>query len=428
LVFASFSDLFSSSAALDPKGTTMYRDDAATAFLFPPHVEWKEVSPSSVEEGAGGGALSVIGHQSLVAKGTVLTLNGAVVEVPRADGEVTSITAEPLGGKWVVGVVRKIPPSSLEGGVRGGEYAGYAYFFDGRTFTPIFLEDPERSRGVNGGKAFTSDYPGVWGFGGISEDFLAVYGAYQGRGFHIRNPKATGLPKITDISWLFDVRVMKGGIEPGIVRVPLSPSLEGGGVTWYVFNQARNNRPVFLKLFQNGTDDIVGEANLLGTAPQGFSYFTLFPSSDEEGRGVVGGISLSASAESNGIPSAWEIRDKGFKIPSAPVTITSANLNNYADAEVPHILKLGVREFSSGGAAIKMQVSNGGEWESALSSVESHCSPSSAVECIFMSNYWFKNPHGKELHWRATVTPGTNPEFSPFIGIVDLDYEVKRNP
>jgi hypothetical protein len=399
LIFASWSDLFSSTAALDAKGTTMYRDDAATAFLFPPDVEWKEANDQS----------AIINNQLLVAKGTILTLNGAVVNLPDAPGEVSSVSAEVVGGRWVVGIVRK----------QAGKYDGYAYWYDGKAFSPIFPE----------GKAFTSDYPGVWGFGGVESDFLAVYGAYEGKGYRFRNSKATGLPNIVDVSWLFGVRMMKGGIEPGIVRVSSNQSslpaetLAKGGIinnhpTWYLFNKARTSRPVFVKLFQNGTDEIVGEANLLGTAPQGFTYFAL----DAAGGGPAAGqyvrphidlfpLALRGYAESHGITSAWTVTDRGFTIPPAPVTITSANLNNYANAEVPHILKLAFREFSAGGASVALAASNGGEWEPVQSGAD----------------HWFKNPHGTDLRWKMTVTPGTNPDFTPFIGILDLDYEVKRH-
>jgi hypothetical protein len=201
---------------------------------------------------------------------------------------------------------------------------------------------------------------------------------------------------------------MKGGITPGIVRIPSSSSLSSSA-TWYLFNKERNNRPIFLKLFQNGTSEIVGEANLLGTAPQGFSYLTL----------SLVGASLHAVGEQNGLSSTWEIRDKGFSIPRGSFTITSINLNNYTNAEVPHVLSMGLRESSAGGAKLEYFVSNGGAWESL--GIPNN-------QSLVINDHWFRDPHGKELKWKIAITPGRNPEYTPFLGVLDLDYEVKRQP
>ncbi len=415
LIFASFSDLFSSNAALEGAGTTMYRDDAATAFLFPPKLVWAESGKSDFLQEVGlpnvESAVSCVQSVCLSAKGTVLTKDGAVIQLP-IEGGIENVSVDVVGNEWLVGIVRK----------EGSGYAGYAYRYNGKMFAPIFPKE----------KAFESEYKGVWGFGGAADDFLAVYGAYQGKGYRIRSnspfPKGStaepgGIFSVTDLSWLFDVRIMRGGITPGITRV-------GSGVhtTWYLWNKERNNRPIFIKLFQNGTEDIVGEADLMGTAPQGFSYFAIadsrksdFPREVRLPNIDVFPYSLVGYGERSGIVSVWSIRDEGFKAPPGPVTVTSVNLNNY-QAEVPHILKAAFREFSlgppkdsptapAGEALIALAVSNGGIWESIEAGGK---------------GLWFKNPHGTALKWRMTVTPGTNPEYTPFIGIFDLDYEVKK--
>ncbi|MBM3257600.1 MAG: hypothetical protein FJY98_04810 [Candidatus Liptonbacteria bacterium] len=388
LVFASYTDLFSSNAGIDGAATTMHRDDIVTAFLLPPNVEWlaSSESPSSPVESN----CLPSGEACISIKGAVLTLNGTLVTLPVGEGEIENIAAEIIGDRWVVGLSRKVAHAN---------YRGYVYWVSGNgTFTPVF-DSPIRS-----------EFSGTWGFGGTPDDLLAVYGAYQGKVYRIRTSSSViGHSSLVDVSWLFDVRAMKGGITPGIIRIPSSVIGHQSSVSWYVFNKARNNHPLLLKLFQNGTNEIVGAIDLLSTAPQAFSYLILnsqftIPNS------------LNAYTERNGIAAAWSIADKGFSRPSKPLVITSVNLNNYVNAEVPHVMKLGFREFSLGGAKISLEVSNGGEWESI------GVLPSS----ITIKDYWFKNPKGTALKWKAIITPGTNPEHTPFIGVLDLDYEVKR--
>ncbi len=90
---------------------------------------------------------------------------------------------------------------------------------------------------------------------------------------------------------------------------------------------------------------------------------------------------------------------------------------------MPHILKVALREFSAGGASIALAVSNQNQdaWEPVQAGL-----PAEASAKAGDGGYWFKNSHGTVLKWKMTVTPGTNPEYSPFVGILDLDYEVKK--
>ena len=380
LIYAGYTDLFSGVGGLSQSETTMYRDDVATAMMFPPSLEWSEKSEGAT---APDFSSACIGGSCLSAKGTVLTLNGSPLKLPIA-GDVRNITADTVGNGWAIGVVIK----------EGNKYAGYAYRFDGKNFTPIFQN----------GKAFDSQYEGQWGFGGTADDFLAVYGAYQGKGYRVRGNS------VQDISDLFDVRVMKGGIRPGIIRA-------GSGIhtAWYLFNKEKNNRAVFIKLFQNGTADIAGEADILGTAPVSFSYLVVIKSY-EVGLRKIGVDSfpflLSVYAERAGSPQNWNVTDNGFKIPSGPVSVTSINLNNYANTEVPYLIGLTSKDFSAGNADISFETRNtdNGKWE-AVSLGASH---------------WFSDPHGAALEWRMRVKPGNNPEFTPYLGSLLVEYKVKR--
>ncbi|TSA45916.1 hypothetical protein D4R51_01020, partial [bacterium] len=173
LIYAGYTDLFSGVGGLNQSETTMHRDNVTTAFMFPPSLEWSEKSGSSVAPDflsacIGGSTALTTGGSCLSAKGTVLTLDGSPIKLPVA-GDIRSVTVDAVGNAWAVGVVLK----------ESGGYSGYAYLFDGKNFTPIF---------PNGGKAFNSQYEGKWGFGGTADDFLAVYGAYQGKGYRIRGP------------------------------------------------------------------------------------------------------------------------------------------------------------------------------------------------------------------------------------------------
>jgi len=194
---------------------------------------------------------------------------------------------------------------------------------------------------------------------------------------------------------------MKGGIRPGIMRAG-----SGNHTTWYLFNKERNNRPVFVKLFQNGTADIVGEADILGTAPFSLSYLAV--------TGVSNSFpfSLSVYGEAAGSSHIWNVMDNGFKIPAAPVGVVSINLNNYSNTEVPYLIGLTPKGFSAGGASISFEARNteSGAWEAVTPG----------------GDHWFKNPHGVALEWRMRVKPGSNPEYTPYLGDLLVEYKVKR--
>ncbi len=372
LIYTGFTDLFSSTAGLNQSETTMYRDDSATALMFQPSVQWNEKDGGSM---APDFSSACIGNSCLSASGAVLKLNGSPIKLPIA-GDVDNVTADVVGNGWAVGIVLKTD----------GGYAGYAYLFDGNLFSPIF---------PNGGKAFDSQYEGQWGFGGTADDFLAVYGAYQGKGYRVRGNN------ISDISNLFDVRMMKGGIRPSIVKAG-----NGNHAAWYIFNEEENNRAVFVKLFQNGTPDIVGEADLSGTFPAALSYLAVTGASNQFP------FSLSVYGEWAGTSHTWNVVDNGFKIPSGSVAAVSVNLNNYQNVEIPYLIGLTPKDFSAGGANVTFEARNtdSGTWEAVSPGVD----------------HWFSNSHGAALEWRMTVKPGGNPEYTPYLGDLLVEYKVKR--
>jgi hypothetical protein len=162
-------------------------------------------------------------------QGGELIYNGRPLSWPEElkNSQVAAVSLGLLSRQWLVGFTLK----------DGNNYRGQVFYFDGSKFKLLVLP----------AEIYSTSF-GLFGFGGDDSDFILVYGADQARAFRVRNSVAT------DISRWFSPRVMEGGFKPEILRVK-----KGTDVIWYVYSSTLS-RPQFIKLWQNGTQDIVGEA------------------------------------------------------------------------------------------------------------------------------------------------------------------------
>jgi hypothetical protein len=366
LVFASFSDIFSGTGWIDAGRTTMRLDASESAFTFPPDVAWEEVPGGAV-----GDTSRCIAGRCAEVRGTQLFLDGDAVPRPAAlaGASIVNVSVEALATEWAVGFVAN----------EGGKYSASVFTFDGTHFTPVFA----------GASALASPYRGTLGFGGSDDDWLAVYGAYSGIAYHIRsgigNCKLEIGNCITDISYLFHERLMSGGFAPRILK-----SGSGANTVWYVYGGKR-----FIKLFQNGTDGIVGAVDLSDSLPGSVE--------------VMDAAGLVARVNEGGVSSYYRLVDRGFDV-SGALTVVSKNINTYPDTEVPVVVRLGTAPSSLLGAQASFYVSNSGsEWEKVLPERE----------------FAFPDPQGKSLFWKAEFKPSGDPAKSPFLKRIDLDYRVK---
>ncbi len=392
LVSASFTDLFSGVGWLDQSKTTAYHDRVVTAFTFPPRFEWRRISELNVPESeimrvgirrADGSDLRCIGGECLVQKNEKLyfVLDNFLssydnpkyrVMLPEEERgrNIVNVSIGSLKTKWLVGVVEQ----------RAGEYIGRVYLFENGEFESLFSD----------GAAFRSRYQGRIGFGGDDNNFLVIYGAYEGQAYHIRDGEER-----KDISRFFGIRVMDGGFEPVVIKRG-----DGENTTWYVGSNT-GGTPKLLKLFQNGTNEIAGAVDLSNSLfPSGVERATFYP--------FVGTECLRAEVEDvEGKTQFWEFVDQGFE-KTEEKEVASVNLNNYP-AEVRYA-SIGRMEFSEEGADVSFYVSNNGEdW----------------IELSEGEEIQFPDKEGRRLLWKVEFDPDRDLEKSPFLDTFQLKYLVK---
>jgi|GEM_PF-2307886 len=253
LFFGSFVENFSGTVAINSQKTTLYQDETATALYFPPNYSLTSASSEiankyqaeldKIKVNNFSGPYSerrCLASNCLEIKDKELFYNDQRLTNPIKDeaGELVAISLGSLETKWLVGFTIK----------KNNGYIGQVFYFNGDKFTPLNLSTE-----------IQSPYFGLFGFGGTDNDFLIIYGAYQGIAYHLQNNQAV------DISRFFDIRVMNGGFKAEIIKI--GTGLE---TTWYIFSTT-SSQIKLIKLWQNKTPAIVGEAVFSG----------LFPSSAE---------------------------------------------------------------------------------------------------------------------------------------------------
>jgi hypothetical protein len=370
---SSFSDLFSGVGWLDETQTDLYQDKRLTAFVLPPVIVPQKIAsyqPPAAgwpERGAAGEYSRCLGGRCLTEQNSRLSFQGTSLALPAevSGKEVTKVSIGSLDTKWLVGVVAK-------GETR---YEGWVFSFDGIRFRKIF----------GGDGVFSSSYAGTLGFGGSDDDWLAVYGGYEGIAYRVRG----GIP--SDISRFFGIRAMNGGFEPAVLRAGTPP-------TWYVFSLTPGN-PQFLKLFQNGTNEVQGAVDLFPLVGplQGSSLATF--GIQKVGDGV---ISLVAKVTGDG-EDWWQIDDRGFK-KDRSYAVVSSNINNYTSRVV--YVRIETSDLKEQGAAASFSVSGDDRVWHAVQPREA---------------YRF-SPMSKELYWRAVFLPDSDPLSSPYFDGITLKY------
>lgn len=383
LVSTSFSDLFSGVGRINQDATTMYHDRIATAYTFPPKFKWERRFSSSFDEtqivgrSAAGIDTRCIRGRCLSQNGAALSLDGTRIELPEEvrSKKVEMVSIGALSSRWVVGVVV----------AAHGEYEGWVFSFDGSQFSKVFGE---------ANTPFVSKYKGPIGFGGIDDDWIAIYGGYEGIAFRIRS----GAP-FENISNFFGYRMMGEGFHPVILRAE-----SGRAVRWYVFS-ITDEKPRLLKLSQNPqTGKIEG---ILDYAPGIFistfkkASFNILSSSED---GVVLGGLMTTQGNAQEI---WELTDGGYAYPQA-AEVVSVNLNNYP-AEVRHATVVESEVYADGNAVEYYLSNNGDDW----------------VRAELGKEVTFPNPSGTRLLWRARFIPNAETSNPPFFDRIRVDYKVK---
>jgi len=298
LSFGSFQESFVSAANIDTDQTSLYRDDRVGAAFFAPDYSWEAATPelinlfrksfSSLRFNGFEGTHDdkrCLENDCLELQGLNLFYNGQSLSRPASlrGADVAAVSLGGLSRRWLVGFSIR----------EAGAYRGLVFYFDGKDFTPLALPTEAVSASV-----------GLFGFGGEETDFLIAYGSDRPVAYRVRGAQ------VQDMSRWFSIRTIIEGFKPEIVR-----TVRDGDVTWYIYS-ATAGRPRLLKLWQNGTTEIVGEAlfDLFGSDIL-TAGFRLVSNQDD---------SIILIAMMNGSSSeSWKVfSDRGFHNGNAAVLVT----------------------------------------------------------------------------------------------------------
>jgi hypothetical protein len=376
LGYETFYDIFSGNGWIDQGRTTLYQERMTTAFLFPPKfllVKATATNEQFVERKQDGSDERCIRGRCLKVQGSTLTFQGSKLSLPESvrRSEVVNVSIGVLEKMWAVGVTVK----------NGEDYEGWIFTFDGDVFSNVQRE---------GKDIFISHYAGTIGFGGTDSDWMAVYGAYEGKAVHVRGSE------ISDVSRFFGIRVMAGGIDPEITRVG-----SGREATWFVWN--KNGSPKLVKLFQNGTNEIAGAIDLsneFGANLTSVTSMYVAPTSDVH--------TLVIKMIRDGAQEYWRFTDEGFDITSSRELVSASLTNRILPVVFGSIANL---EYSDAGEKIEYFLSNDGvSWENAE----------------LGKSVTFANTQGDKLFWRIRVEAPTNQFLSPYFGQIEINYALKK--
>lgn len=333
---------FSGVGWIDVASTTMYQDLNMSAMLFPPKVKWQKAESKYLN-----------------------------IELPKNN----------------LGMVGRVVKS-------GDRYIGLISKADG---TPILDEK---------NTPLVSKYDGVIAFGGDEDNFIAIYGAYEGRAVQVQGARSCGLRvvgcrlSLVDLSEFFRIRVMAGGFEPEILKTTL-----GGDTVWYVWNKSGYPAKL-IKLFENRTGKIVGAVDLsphLGFLPGDTRLITFNVAPPVVEKDFT---RLTARVKSGKSEEFYEFTDFGFD-KSEERMITSVNINQYPTAVYSAVFS--PIYLVEEGAEIKFEASvDGKAWK----------------EATFGEKIVFPEGSGGALYWRAFFKPDKDNFTSPFSTGIREDYAV----
>lgn len=391
LIFGSYFDTFANSLYIDHQKTTLYYDENATAYIFPPDYSFTGTDVMKIDP-ADKNILDNIslntfesiindkrclGKDCLAQKGKDLFFNDIKLNLPAelSGLDIAAVSIGALQKRWLVGFTVK----NKDG------YEGLAYYFDGQKFSQIWVPAP-----------MISPYFGVFGFGGGENNFLVIYGAKQGIAYHIHGDK------VSDISHFFDARVMNGGFKAEVLFTAFETN-----VNWYVYSSS-SYHPILIKLWQNGSAEIVGEA-VLNNIFNVYDESAVFKLSRTE----EGAIILAAKVRRKNNDYWYHFTDRGFKSENGGLLV-SAPIAHDGNASLITITKiaqsyLGIDAPSAGKADFLFSV-NGQDWQKLGSGRNVDIS-------VPATRYFFLS---------AVFSKFDDKFYSPFVGEILFDYYCRK--
>ena len=435
---SSFTDLFSGTGWLNASNTTLYQDFAMTTLSYPPKFEWEKLADEEAKKlkekilfvrlEEDGTDKRCTGSQCLIQKGLELFLDGQKISLPSelrtpellnisigAIYPVRNIISNGADKFWILGVVTRSHSDPAKAGEESRDssvaslpqndkmsYRGYVYKFDPSAssgqapeFTKIF-EDSD----------FLSPYPGVFGFGGTSDNWLAIYGAYEGIAWQTKTKNS--FSSFHNISRFFPIRVMGDSVKLKEAKerfVSFRPEVIRDGKNWYIYSLTPA-KPKFIKLVEDEEEKISAAWDLtknLGLDSGVESAFFAIESSGLPVRSSEGAKEGSLLALIDDIE-LRRFRDFGFD-KSKPLEAMSSNINTLPGNVVSARIS-GLQKFLDGENMLFWLSNDGVFWKEAK-----------AYETVV-----FTDPQEK-LFWRVKFVPDDDLKTSPVLDRLGLEWQ-----
>jgi len=382
IFFSSFSDLFSGTGWIDTNNTTMHQNFVSMAFTFPPIFEWTQLPTienqvkSNFQELQEDQKEICIQGRCLTKLEDSLLFQGAVLPFPQEirQKNILNLSIGATNDMWLIGLTIQNKEATVE------QYEGWVFSFDGLNFKKFF--------GGNRNNIFLSNHPSFFGFGGTKNNWIAVYGSYDGLLAQIYNNQARNL------SDLLTMRSMQDGFKPIVITTQ-----EDNEIYFYILSGTKT-KPKLIKLFTNIAGEIIG----IYDYDQSFNLRTVNPLAFALPRDTSP-YTLFFRGFNNTI---WGFRDGGFN-KSMTREIRSNNINSYG--AIVRGATIVMSNYSTIGAESSFFLSNNGE---------------SWVKAILGEEVIFPDKIGNKLFWKAVFKPDTNLQTSPFLSKVNINFRLVR--
>src|SRR3989304_3088143 len=345
-----------------------------TTLSYPPKFEWEKRADEEAKKlkekilfvrlEEDGTDKRCTGSQCLIQKGLELFLDGQKISLPSelrtpellnisigAIYPVRNIISNGADKFWILGGVVK----------DGGQYRGYVYKFDPSASSG---QAPELTK-IFEDNDFLSPYPGMFGFGGTSDNWLAIYGAYEGIAWQTKTKNS--FSSFHNISRFFPIRVMGDSVKLKEAKerfVSFRPEVIRDGKNWYIYSLTPA-KPKFIKLVEDEEEKISAAWDLtknLGLDSGVESAFSAIESSGLPVRSSEGAKEGSLLALIDDIE-LRRFRDFGFD-KSKPLEVVSSNINTLPGKVVSARIS-GLERYSEGGETQFWLSNDGVFWKEA---------------------------------------------------------------
>ena len=401
-------DHFSSFAYLDKNKTDLVLDQSVSALVFPPIFSLELIGAGSdllnsnlaekdrwiFSASKEFCALSLANNCLEVRNEREVFYNDRQIDLPQEmqSEKIKKIDASFLSSKFVLSFVVE---------AENNQEQAYAYFFDGRRYSPLISKNSEEKIMSQYGRG-----NGIMVAGGSDDEFILLYNGYEAKAFYYQ------AGKLSDISRFFGLRVSDGGFYPHIIKQG-----SGANALWYILSFSEK-KVHLIKLWQNGSLEIQGAYDF-SYIFKDFSALKLL--AFRATPGARGGLEFIFGAdENNGAlslknPGTWRFKDGGFDN-SKERQAFSLNLNDKkAYVKKAYIEMIAFKTGFGSSAKVENGTSSLAPELYFLGSDMKKIPTQANQEVLFA-------PANREFYWQAVFPPSSSSEYSPFFESISSLY------